>query len=47
MCATDQVHVVFLQEPGDNIGPEGEGDPTVVLTPTCEMALACMMMTKK
>jgi hypothetical protein len=33
MCATDKVHVVFLQESRYDIGSKGEGDATVVLGP--------------
>jgi hypothetical protein len=31
MRSADQVHVVFLQEPGYDIGTEGEGDTAIVL----------------
>lgn len=33
MCSADEVHVVFVQELGDNIRAEGEGDATVVFAP--------------
>jgi hypothetical protein len=33
--AADEVHVVFLQEAGDNVGPEGEGDAAIVFGPAC------------
>jgi len=33
MGAADQVHVVFLQEPRDNIGSKCEGDSTIIFTP--------------
>ena len=33
MSSADQIHVVFLQEPRDNIGTKREGNTTVVLTP--------------
>lgn len=29
--AADEVHVVFLEEAGDDIGPEGEGDAAIIL----------------
>lgn len=34
MGAADQIHVVFLEEAGDDIGTEGEADASVVFTPT-------------
>ena len=33
MRATDQIHVVFLQEARDYVWTKREGDPTVVLAP--------------
>lgn len=33
MCPADEVQVVLVQEFGHHLGPEGEGDPTVVLPP--------------
>lgn len=33
MCATDQVHVMFLQEPRDNVWAKGERNTAVILTP--------------
>ena len=34
MCATDEVHVVLLEEAGDNVRAEGEANTTVVLGPS-------------
>lgn len=33
VSSADQIHVMFLQEPGDNVGPEGERDAAVVFAP--------------
>ena len=37
MCSADQVHVMFLQEPGDHIRTEREGDSAIILTPPCDV----------
>ena len=37
MGTADEVHVVFLQETGDNIGTEREGDTAVVLGPASDI----------
>jgi len=34
MSPAYQIHVVFLQEPGNHVRAEGEGDTTVILAPT-------------
>lgn len=34
MRSTDQIHVMFLKEAGNNIGSEGEGNTTVILAPS-------------
>ena len=37
MCSADKVHVVLLQETGDDIGTKCEGHATIVFTPTCDV----------
>ena len=39
MCPADEVEVVPVQELADHIGPEGEGDPPVVLPPAHDLLL--------
>jgi len=39
MCTADKVHIVFLEEAGDDVGAEGEGDASVVLTPACDVLI--------
>ena len=39
MGAADEIHVVLLQEAGDNIGPECEGDTAVVLRPAGDVLI--------
>lgn len=34
MRATDEVHVVLLEEAGDDVGTKGEGDATIVFRPS-------------
>jgi ATP-dependent helicase YprA (DUF1998 family) len=34
---TDEVHVVFLKEAGDDVRAEGEGDTAIVLAPACDV----------
>ena len=34
MRAADEVEVVFVEELGDDFGSEGEGDTTIVLSPS-------------
>ncbi len=34
VCTADKIHVVLLQEAGDDIGSEGEADTAVVLAPS-------------
>ena len=34
MSAANQVHIVLLKEPGDNVWAEREGDTTIVLGPS-------------
>ena len=34
MRATDEIQVVPVEELGDDVGPEGEGDAPVVFAPT-------------
>jgi hypothetical protein len=34
VCSADQIHVVFLQEPRDDIRTERERDSSIVLTPS-------------
>lgn len=33
MCSTDEVHVMLLQEPRDDVGAECEGDTSIVFAP--------------
>lgn len=37
MRAADQIHVVFLKEPRDNVWTEGEGDTSVVFAPPSDV----------
>ena len=37
VCTANEVHVMFLQEPGDYIRSEGEGNSTIVLTPASDI----------
>jgi len=37
MSAAYQIHIMLLQESGNDIGPKGEGDTSVVLAPTCDI----------
>ena len=37
MGTTDEIHVVFLEEAGDDVRTEGEGDTAVVLAPACDV----------
>lgn len=37
VSATDEVHVVLLQEPGYDIRAEGETNASVVFTPACDV----------
>ena len=39
MGPTDQIHVVFLQEPRNNVGAEGERDTTIVLAPARDVLI--------
>lgn len=39
MCATDEVHVMLLQEPRDHIRTEGERDTTIVLRPASDILI--------
>lgn len=34
MRTTNQVHIVFLEEAGDNVGAKGETDTSVIFAPT-------------
>ena len=34
VCSADQIHVVFLQEPRDDVRTERERDSSIVLTPS-------------
>lgn len=33
MGTADEIHVMFLEETRDHIGPEGEGDAAIVFAP--------------
>ena len=37
MRATDEIQVVAVEELGDDVGPEGEGDAPVVLAPPLDV----------
>jgi hypothetical protein len=37
MCTADEVHVVFLEEAGDDVWAEGEGNSTVILGPPSDV----------
>jgi hypothetical protein len=37
MCSTDQVHVVFGQEPRHHVGTEGKGDASIVFAPASDV----------
>ena len=37
MGTTDKIHVVFLEEAGDDVRAEGEGDTAIVLAPACDV----------
>jgi hypothetical protein len=37
MCSADEVHVVLLQEAGNNVWTESERDPTIVFTPASDV----------
>ena len=34
MCSADEIQVVAVEELADHVGPEGEGNPPVVLPPS-------------
>ena len=39
MCSTDQIHVVFGQEAGDNVRAKGKGDAAIVFAPAGDVLI--------
>lgn len=39
MGTADQVHIVFLEKAGDNVGTEREADTAIIFTPTSDVLI--------